>query len=128
MSELTKKVYYHDTDTGGVVYYANYLKYLEEARTEFLLSKGVKLKELTEAGIWFVVRRVEIDYKSPARYADSLIISTEITRIKNASWEFGQAIKRGEDNLVEAKTKMVCVDAKFSPRAIPEEVVNCLGK
>jgi acyl-CoA thioester hydrolase len=122
MFELTKKVYYHDTDAGGVVYYANYLKYLEEARTEFFLDRNLEVKKLAQSGVWFVVRKVEIDYKLPARYADNLTISSEITKLKNASLEFTQTIKKAQEILVEAKTKMACVDNNFSPRVIPEDV------
>ena len=121
MFELTKKVYYHDTDAGGVVYYANYLKYLEEARTEFFLERNLEVKKLAQSGVWFVVRKVEIDYKLPARYADVITISSEITKLRNASLEFTQTISKAQEILVEAKTKMACVDNNFSPRVIPED-------
>ncbi|MFA6281569.1 MAG: YbgC/FadM family acyl-CoA thioesterase, partial [Candidatus Omnitrophota bacterium] len=77
---MQKRIYYHDTDCGGVVYYANYLKYLEEARTEYMRERGLDLKELAGTGLLFVVKKVEIEYKSPARYADLLEISTKLGR------------------------------------------------
>ncbi|UCD16012.1 MAG: tol-pal system-associated acyl-CoA thioesterase [Candidatus Omnitrophota bacterium] len=126
MSVLTKKIYYHDTDCGGVVYYANYLKYFEEARTEYLREKGIDLKELSSKGILFVVRKVDIDYKAPARYADTLDISTEITRIKNVSLEFFQQVKRDGQILVSAKTVLVCINSEFQPHPMPQDIIENL--
>ena len=80
---MQKRIYYHDTDCGGVVYYANYLKYLEEARTEYMEKRGLILKELAEKGFLFVVRRVDIEYKAPAHYGDTLEIVTKLSKIKN---------------------------------------------
>ena len=128
MEEIEKKIYYHDTDCGGVVYYANYLKYFEEARTELLFSRGLDLKYLSENSTWFVVKKVDIDYKAPARYADKLIISSKITDLKNVSLEFSQDIKRSGQLLVFAKTKLVCVDGNFRPKPIPEDIINILNK
>lgn len=121
--KLTKKIYYHDTDCGGVVYYANYLKYLEEARTEFLRERGIDLGAWSARGNWFVVRKVDIDYTSPARYGDTLDIFSQITKRKNASLEFFQEIKCGETLLVSAKTVLVFVDLAFHPTPIPEEIL-----
>ncbi|MBU1112538.1 MAG: acyl-CoA thioesterase [Candidatus Omnitrophica bacterium] len=127
MHELNKKIYYHDTDCGGVVYYANYLKYFEEARTEFLLAKGIDTAKLAKANTWFVVASVEISYKAPAHYADSLVIFSEIIKKKNVSLEFKQEIKREGKLLVSAVTKLVCVDSDFKPKGIPEEVAGVLN-
>ncbi|HET6515059.1 MAG TPA: YbgC/FadM family acyl-CoA thioesterase [Thermodesulfovibrionales bacterium] len=117
-----KKIYYHDTDCGGVVYYANYLKYLEEARTEFFLVKGVDLKKLSKDGIIFVVARVEIDYKLPARYQDTIRILTSIENTRPAAIRFSQRILRVEKVVSEAKTTLVCVGKNLRPIAIPEEI------
>lgn len=126
MNNLAKKVYYHDTDCGGVVYYANYLKYFEEARTEFLREKGIDIKLLSEEGGLFVVRCVNLDYKAPARYADTLEITSRITKIKNASLEFFQEVKRDGQLLVTAATVLVYIDANFAPKAMPEDIVKKL--
>lgn len=75
------RIYYHDTDCGGVVYYANYLKYMEEARTEFFEQRGLSLKELTKNQTLFVVIRQEIDYKTPAFYGDILEITTTLVNV-----------------------------------------------
>ena len=125
---MKKKIYYHDTDAGGVVYYANYLKYLEEARTELLREKGVDIGRLAGKGILFAVRKVEIDYKAPARYADTLTIAASITKVKSASLEFTQSINRGDQILVKAKIQLVCINSNFEPQAFPEEVGQCLRK
>lgn len=119
---LEKKIYYHDTDCGGVVYYANYLKHLEEARTEFFLSLGVDLKELMDKGIYFVVSRVEIEYRSPARYQDIIRIVTGIERGSFSSVKFYQNILRGEKLLVVARTVLICVNSEFRPIRIPFDI------
>ena len=126
MTELVKKIFYHDTDAGGVVYYANYLKYFEEARTEFLGEKGIDIGKLAKSDTLFVVKRVEADYKSPARYGDILRISTEISKVRNVSLEFSQAAKREDQILVSAKTQLVCVDGNFQPKALPQEITERL--
>ncbi|MEI8349992.1 MAG: tol-pal system-associated acyl-CoA thioesterase [Candidatus Omnitrophota bacterium] len=125
---MKKRIYYHDTDCGGVVYYANYLKYFEEARTEYMRVKGLELKELAAKGILFVVRRVEIDYKAPAHYADLLEIHTQITKTKNVSLDFFQEIKRADKTLVSATTTLVCIDSTFRPAAMPEELINSMSR
>lgn len=122
MSVMTKKIYYHDTDCGGVVYYANYLKYLEEARTEHLCERKIDLKAYGDSGIFFVVKNVTIEYKMPARYADTLSITSRITKTRNVSLEFSQEILRAQQLLITAQTTLVCVDKSFKPRAIPEEL------
>jgi len=119
---IEKKVYYHDTDCGGVVYYANYLKYLEEARTEYFSSKHISLKELAEKNIWFAVSQIIVNYKSPAKYQDTLKISTRIERVRAASIQFVQKVINDSLLLIEAKTTLVCVDRDFKPRPIPLEV------
>ena len=90
---MEKRIFYYDTDCGGVVYYANYLKYLEEARTEYFESRGVFVKDLHAGGIGFVVARQEIDYKSPAVYDDVLEITTRINNISRVSLEFEYSIE-----------------------------------
>jgi acyl-CoA thioester hydrolase len=123
---IEKKIYYHDTDSGQVVYYANYLKYLEEGRSEYFSSRGLSLKELVDEGVCFVVARVEIDYKSPARYQDLIKVHTEVEKTSRASVCFLQRVARGDALLVEAKVILVCVDGDFKPRAIPGQVKQSL--
>lgn len=125
---MFRRIYYHDTDCGGVVYYANYLKYFEEARTEYMRERGLDLKILSEKGILFVVKKVDIEYKSPARYADMLEISTRIGKLRNVSLEFLQDIKKEGKVLVSATTVLVCIDKNFHPCAIGEELADSLAK
>jgi len=117
---LEKKVYYHDTDCGGVMYYANYLKHLEEGRTEFCLSRGVDMRGLSEKGVLFVVARVEVNYKSPARYLDTVRVITRVEEICRSSVHFIQEIRREDKLLVEAKITWVCVNRNFKPQSVPE--------
>ena len=125
---IKKKIYYHDTDCGGVVYYSNYLKYFEEARTEYLLSKGIDLRECVKEGFFFVVSNVEIKYKGPAKYGDDLRVESEVQKIKPASLDFNHKIKRNETILVECATRLVSVDNNLKPTAIPKHVAELLGK
>lgn len=123
------KIYYHQTDCGGVVYYANYLKFLEEARTEFFESKGIFIKELVKQGVQFVVARQEIDYKAPAFYGDTLSIDTRLNEVGGVKLDFAYEIKNQEGQIVSAaRTVMVCVNGNLKPQAIPEEVRNKLEK
>lgn len=117
---IEKKTYYHDTDCGGVVYYANYLKYLEEGRHEYCAHKGIDLKELARSGIYFVVAHVDISYKSPLRYQEQFRIYTKVEKTGNASLNFKQWITRQETACVEANTVWVCVGKDFLPQPIPQ--------
>ncbi len=125
---MQKRIYYHDTDCGGVVYYANYLKYLEEARTEYMRERDLDLKTLAENGLLFIVKKVEIEYKSPARYADVLDITTKLGKVRNVSFEFFQDIKRDDKILVSSVTTLVCIDKDFKPCAMCDELSKSLSK
>ncbi len=97
------RVYYEDTDAGGVVFYANYLKFFERARTEMLRAMGYEQDELIATeGIIFVVRSVQIDYLSPARFNEQLQVSAEVSEVKKASLTFEQVIARGDDVLCKS--------------------------
>ena len=123
------RIFYHHTDCGGVVYYANYLKFLEEARTEYLEQKGVFTKELSAKGTLFVVARQEIDYKSPAFYGDTLHIKTDLKEISGVKLIFENEILNQENKVVAmARTILVCIGKDFKPKAIPEEIRNKIIK
>ncbi|MCL5022875.1 MAG: acyl-CoA thioesterase [Nitrospirae bacterium] len=127
--QIEKKIYYHDTDCGGVVYYANYLKYLEEARTEYLLARGIELRKLAEKNLWFVVARVEIEYRTPAHYQDTLRVSAKVEEARFSTLRFFQEIRKGDKTVVKATTTLVCVGRDFKPARLPEEVKQAvLGK
>lgn len=120
---MKQRIYYHDTDCGGVVYYANYLKFLEEARTEYFAQKNASIKQLADSGIMFVVARQEIDYKFPAVYGDELDIITNIGVITGVRIEFLHEIyNQNKQLIVKAKTTLVCVDKNLKPCAIPEDL------
>ncbi|MFA6358101.1 MAG: thioesterase family protein [Candidatus Omnitrophota bacterium] len=120
---MKTRIYYHHTDCGGVVYYANYLKFLEEARTEYFELKNSSIKELALAGVMFVVARQEIDYKFPGKYADELDIQTKIGETTGVRIEFLHEIyNQNKQLIVKARTILVCVDKNFKPQAIPEDL------
>jgi len=121
------KIYYHDTDCGGVVYYANYLKYLEEARSEYLEERGLHIKDMLKEGIGFVVARQEIDYKSPSFYGDTLEIKTRVTDSSLTKLVFEYDIVKTPGQLVaRAKTVLVFVDQALKPKRIPAELLKKL--
>lgn len=119
---IDNKIYYHDTDAGGVVYYANYLKHLEEGRTEFCRAKGVDVVELARNGTIFPVVHLEIDYKRPARYGDTIRIVTRVEKVGNASLTWSQEIRIGETTLLQATTVWACVTRELKPTRIPEMI------
>lgn len=119
---INKKIYYHDTDCGGVVYYGNYLKYLEESRTEYFKSCGIQSKELEKEGVWFVVKDVEINYKRPAKYLEEIKIYSGVEKVKKSSLVLNHEITRNNELLVVAGVKLVCVNPSFKPIRIPELV------
>lgn len=122
------RIYYHDTDCGGVVYYANYLKYLEEARSEYFESRGLIIKDLRNEGIGFVVARQEIDYKLPSFYGDTLEIKTRVTEANLTRVNFEYDIVNQNGKLIaKAKTILVFVDKSLKPKRIPEDILNKLS-
>lgn len=125
----TIRVYYEDTDTGGVVFYANYLKFFERARTEWLRAAGVNQQELAQShGVMFVVKSTEVDYHAPARLDDELKLSVVVERLGRASVQFNQEAWRvcGTQThlLSSGRIKVGCVDVRtFRPIPIPDEVL-----
>ena len=114
------RVYYEDTDAGGVVYYANYLKFAERARTEYLRDSGVSQSALAEKqNLFFVVRYAELDLERPARLDDELTISTIIEQKRGASVVMLQHISKGETLLARVKVLIACVTGEFKPARIP---------
>ncbi len=118
------RIYWEDTDAGGVVYYANYLKFLERARSEWLRSLGVEQTELAQRdGVVFVVRRIEVDYLRPARFNDVLSVRSRLASVARASLEMIQGIDRGEELILEARVKVACVGCQdFRPAKIPGHI------
>ena len=122
------RVYYEDTDAGGVVFYANYLKFFERARTEMLRAMGYEQDELiVNEGIIFVVRSVQVDYLRSARFNEQIQVSAEVTLAKKASLTFAQLITRGEEVLCTSIIRIACLDALTKrPKAIPENLLELL--
>jgi acyl-CoA thioester hydrolase len=116
------RVYYEDTDAGGIVYYANYLKYFERARTEWLRALGIHQQELLEReGAAFVVRSVAVEYIAAARLDDELAVRLTVEKLGRASVQFKQEAWRGDTLLSTAAVKVGCVDAaSMRPRALPD--------
>ena len=115
------KVYYEDTDAGGVVYYANYLNFLERARTEALVTLGFSNKKIKdEFGALIIVKSCSIDYKKSAYLEDELSIRSFVKSITKTSFFMNQFISRGEDIIVEAKVHLVFVNNKGKPMKIPD--------
>ena len=124
------RVYYEDTDAAGVVYYANYLKYLERGRTEFLRWLGFSQSEIaTRLGLRFVVAEAQVRFLAPARLDDRLLVATELAGLGRASGVFMQAILREEDEaeLVRARVRVACLDAEGRPTRWPAEVQAALA-
>ena len=114
------KVYYEDTDSGGIVYYANYLKFLERARTEALVTLGFNNKKIKDDfGSLIIVKSCNIEYKRPAHLEDELNIRSFVKSITKTSFFMNQFISRGEDIIVEAKVHLVFVNDKGKPMRIP---------
>jgi acyl-CoA thioester hydrolase len=118
------RVYYEDTDLGGVVYYANYLKFLERARSEWLRHLGISQTRLLQAErLLFAITCVQVNYLKPARFEDELIVTVELQRLRRASMHFGQAIHRGSvdgELLCTAQVTAACLDADtMRPKPLP---------
>jgi acyl-CoA thioester hydrolase len=121
------RVYFEDTDAGGVVFHANYLNYLERARTEWLRARGVSQRALAaDRGLLFAIASLDIRFLSPARLDDELLATCALARRGGASLEFRQQIIRRMDNavLADARVRAACLDAaSFRPRPLPEDLV-----
>jgi len=120
------RIYYEDTDSGGVVYYANYLKFMERARTEWLRAEGFEQDELiAKENVIFAVRSVQADYLSPARFNEKLVISTKVIKKGKASITVEQVVKRDKDVLCKATIKIACLSADdFKPASMQEILYN----
>jgi acyl-CoA thioester hydrolase len=124
------RVYYEDTDLGGVVYYANYLKFLERARTEWLRSLGFAQSELASVhGVVFVVRSISLDYLKPARFDDALEITVSLADVGASRIGLAQLVRRGTEGLVAADVDIACVHtATFKPVRIPVPLIEKIEK
>lgn len=135
MSEIQKgicmtqlRIYYEDTDAAGVVYYANYLRYLERGRTEYLRERGLTVRELQEKGYLIPVMRLEIDYLSPAVLDDLLRVDTSVLEITGATFTLGQRVVRVADEkpLLEGRVTLACLGPGNIARRLPKELLRAL--
>lgn len=127
--QILVRIYYEDTDCGGVVYYANYLRYFERGRTELLRERGVSLEELLVEGVSFVVTRAEVGYRAPCRYGDLLRLDTRITGITGATVSFEHSVRRqgcGEA-AVEGTVLLVSVGRDGKPVRMPKKLRSGLA-
>ena len=121
---MEKRIFFHDTDAGGIVYYGNYLKYLEEARTEFLENKHLSVKSFYERGLIYAVSKCTINYRSPAKYGETLLCNAELKEVTAVKLIFNQTIHEKSSNrlVVEAEVTLVCLSKDFRPTQIPEDL------
>ncbi|MBQ8844153.1 MAG: acyl-CoA thioesterase [Elusimicrobiaceae bacterium] len=125
---MKKTIFYHDTDCGGVVYYGNYMKFFEEARTLFMAEKGYSVPKLMEKGLFFVVARQETEYKYPVRYADVIDVSTKVLEVSDIKIVFENIITNQNGKLcTKGKTTLVCVTQEGVPTSMGKEVKEAMG-
>lgn len=115
------RVYYEDTDMAGIVYYANYLRFIERARSDWVREVGIDQLAMKEAGVVFAVRRVEADYVSPARFDDILEVRTTLDSLSSARMVMAQEVWRGDVLIFTAKVLIVCIGATGKPVRLPAE-------
>jgi acyl-CoA thioester hydrolase len=119
---LPIRIYYEDTDMAGIVYYANYLKFIERGRSEWVREIGMDQLKMKAEGIVFAVRRVEADYLGSARLDDELIVETEVASVTAARLVMEQRVKRGEDVLFHAMVTVVCMNEAGQPVRLPANI------
>jgi acyl-CoA thioester hydrolase len=124
MHQFPVRVYYEDTDLAGIVYYANYLKFIERARSEWLRALGVDQVEMKAQGLVFVVRRIEADYVSPARFDDDLTVHSSIHELGAARITMCQKVRRGDQLLFSAVITLVCITEAGRPVRLPKDVTS----
>ncbi len=126
-AEFRLRVYYEDTDAGGIVYYANYLKFIERARTEALLARGFSQTELRERhGVLFAVQEITVRYLAPARLEDQLVVRTWTGAPRGARLEMVQEVWRGDACLVKARATLACIGLTGRPARMPADLVAAL--
>ena len=117
--QFALRVYYEDTDMGGIVYHANFLKFIERARSEWVAEMGIDQAEMREDGVVFAVRRIECDYLMPARYGDDLEVRTSTASVSGARLVLDQQVMRGEELLFSAQVTVACITMSGQPVRLP---------
>lgn len=123
------RIYYEDTDAGGVVYHANYLRYFERGRTEYLRERGLSVADLAQRGYIFPVVHLELDYRAPGILDDLVRVETEVLEVGKTSFTLGQQVLRVVDGklLAGGKVTLVCVGPGMKARRLPEELLQALA-
>jgi acyl-CoA thioester hydrolase len=125
MDRIAIRVYYEDTDLAGIVYYANYLKFIERGRSEWVRARGIDQGRLREeAGLVFAVRRVEADYLKPARFDDLLTVETRLVTQRGARLVMAQRVLRRDEVLFTATVTLACIDLAGRPARIPAQIAG----
>lgn len=122
MHEFPVRVYYEDTDMGGIVYHANYLRFIERARSDWVRGIGVDQNAMRAAGLIYVVRRIEADYLAPARFDEELLITTSLKQMTPARMILSQEVTRGGTPLFRADVTIVCITTAGKPARLPAEI------
>ena len=122
------KIYYEDTDCGGVVYYANYLKYFERARTEYLEERGLSVARMMNDGTVFVVVHAEVDYRSPARYGETLVVDTAISGLSAAALTFAHVVKERDSGrtIVEGSARLAATNGNGKVKRLDKSTIAAL--
>ncbi|WP_255415123.1 tol-pal system-associated acyl-CoA thioesterase [Tropicimonas sp. IMCC34011] len=124
---LPVTVWYEDTDMGGIVYHANYLKFVERGRSAWIAELGIDQEALRQTGTVFAVRRIEADYLAPARFADNLVVETRIRSIGPARCDMRQSVLRGETVLFDARVTLVAMGPSGRPTRLPAMLRDVLS-
>lgn len=120
-------VNYEDTDMGGIVYHANYLRYIERARSNWVRALGVDQGRMLDEGVVFAVRKVDCDYLAPSRFEDELVVETEIVAVSGAKLTLDQVVARGETRVFTARVIIVSIDLSGRPTRLPAEIRALAG-
>jgi acyl-CoA thioester hydrolase len=120
------RIYYQDTDAGGVVYYANYLRFVEKSWFEYLMSIGISIPEWESTGTYMIIKNVSLDLIEPLKYGDIITVKTQISLVKNAYFVMSHTVIRDNKPTTRCETKMVCIGKNGKPRRMPEDIRNRL--
>lgn len=124
---ISVRVYYEDTDLAGIVYYANYLKFIERGRSDWLRDLGIDQVAMKDGGHVFAVRRIEADYLRPARFDDLLAVETRLVQMTAARIVVDQTVRRGDEALFAARVTLACLDGAGRPVRLPRALAHALA-
>lgn len=122
LHRLPLRVYWEDTDAGGIVYHASYIRWMERGRTEYLRALGLDQRALQSAGTRFVVKSMKVEFRRPTLFDDSLMVATQCTSLKAASLTLDQRVMRGTETMAEAEVLCAAIDDNDRPMRMPENV------